>query len=75
MVEIGQKAPGFTLKDQSGQDVSLADAQFLAISCDSRHAQALWRIGEPRDVPRQRRVRGSTRQVVRYGNHLMEQRL
>ena len=80
MVEVGQEAPEFTLKDQSGQDVSLADfrgkknvvvvfypftftgvcqgelceirddpsaydtadAQVLAISCDTRHAQAQW---------------------------------
>ena len=25
MVDVGQEAPDFTLKDQSGQDVSLAD--------------------------------------------------
>jgi len=80
MVEVGQEAPDFTLKDQSGQDVTLADyrgektvvvvfypftftgvcqgelceirddpsvydaadAQVLAISCDTRHAQAQW---------------------------------
>ncbi len=80
MVEVGQEAPGFTLKDQTGQDVSLADfrdksnvvvvfypftftgvcqgelceirddpsafdtadAKVLAISCDTRHAQAQW---------------------------------
>jgi peroxiredoxin len=80
MVEVGQEAPEFTLKDQSGQDVSLADfrdklnvvvvfypftftggcqgelceirddpssfdaaeAQVLAVSCDTRHAQAQW---------------------------------
>ena len=80
MVEVGHEAPEFTLKDQSGQDVSLADfrgkknvvvvfypftftggcqgelcalrddpsmfesadAQVLAISCDTRHAHAQW---------------------------------
>ena len=78
--EIGQTAPEFTLKDQAGNDVSLADYQgkqpvvlvfypftftgvcqgelceirddpsafdgsgaaVLAISCDTRHAQAQW---------------------------------
>jgi peroxiredoxin (alkyl hydroperoxide reductase subunit C) len=79
-VEAGQTAPEFTLKDQAGNDVSLADyrgkqpvvlvfypftftgvcqgelceirddpstfedagAAVLAISCDTRHAQAQW---------------------------------
>lgn len=79
-VEVGQVAPDFTLKDQAGNDVSLADykgrqavvlvfypftftgvcqgelceirddpstfesaaAAVLAISCDTRHAQAQW---------------------------------
>ena len=79
-VEIGQRGPEFTLKDQVGNDVSLADYQgkqpvvlvfypftfsglcqgelcelrddpsvfegssaaVLAISCDTRHAQAQW---------------------------------
>ena len=79
-VEVGQAAPDFTLKDQAGNDVSLADykgkqpvvlvfypftftgvcqgelceirddpstfesadAAVLAISCDTRHAQAQW---------------------------------
>jgi peroxiredoxin len=78
-VDIGQTAPEFTLKDQAGNDVSLADyrgrsvvlvfypftftgvcegemceirddtsvfdgagASVLAISCDTRHAQAQW---------------------------------
>jgi peroxiredoxin len=79
-VEVGDTAPDFTLKDQNGNDVSLADyrgernvvivfypftftgvcqgelceirddpstfesanAQVLAISCDTRHAQAQW---------------------------------
>jgi peroxiredoxin (alkyl hydroperoxide reductase subunit C) len=79
-VEAGQPAPEFTLKDQAGNDVSLADylgkqpvvlvfypftftgvcqgelceirddpstfedagAAVLAISCDTRHAQAQW---------------------------------
>jgi peroxiredoxin len=79
-VEVGQAAPTFTLKDQAGNDVSLADykgkqpvalvfypftftgvcqgelceirddpstfeaagAAVLAISCDTRHAQAQW---------------------------------
>jgi peroxiredoxin (alkyl hydroperoxide reductase subunit C) len=79
-VAVGQSAPEFTLKDQAGNDVSLADykgkqpvvivfypftftgvcqgelceirddpstfenagAAVLAISCDTRHAQAQW---------------------------------
>jgi peroxiredoxin len=79
-VEVGQTAPDFTLKDQAGNEVSLADykgkqavvlvfypftftgvcqgelceirddpstfeaaaAAVLAISCDTRHAQAQW---------------------------------
>jgi peroxiredoxin len=79
-VEVGQLAPDFNLKDQAGNDVSLADykgkqpivlvfypftftgvcqgelceirddpstfeasgAAVLAISCDTRHAQAQW---------------------------------
>jgi len=79
-VEVGQTAPDFTLKDQAGNEVSLADYQgkqpvvlvfypftftgvcqgelceirddpstfeaadaaVLAVSCDTRHAQAQW---------------------------------
>ncbi len=79
-VDVGDRAPEFTLKDQNGNDVSLADyrgkrnvvlvfypftftgvcqgelcelrdepasfenadAQVIALSCDTRHAQAQW---------------------------------
>src|SRR4051794_17145322 len=80
MVDVGDAAPDFTLKDQSGNDVTLSsfrgdqnvvlvfypftftgvcegelcslrddladfqtkNAQVVAVSCDSRHAQAQW---------------------------------
>jgi peroxiredoxin len=79
-INVGDRAPEFTLKDQNGNDVSLADyrgtrnvvlvfypftftgvcqgelcelrddpasfeasdAQVIAVSCDTRHAQAQW---------------------------------
>lgn len=79
-IAVGDRAPDFTLKDQTGNDISLggyrgeqnvvlvfypftftgvcrgelcelrdnlsdftgADAQVLAVSCDTRHAQARW---------------------------------